>query len=153
MTLIWSPNQCRCSILHFYHQQNFNLIKKKHKHKTRGRKLEMWDVMCHNQRSTNLRLHININLSTIQQSIDHIQMSFLWSQNQCGLSILHFFNINQILIKKTHPKTIKKKIRDGRCGCRLAQSIFRWPCSAHGHQFVCNPAVGWPHPNVHSLKP
>ena len=58
--------------------------------------LEMrWDEI---NISTDVILHININLFAVQQSIDHIQMSFGWSQKQCGPSTLHLFTINKILI-------------------------------------------------------
>ena len=33
----------------------------------------------------------NLRFVPVHQSIDHIQLFILWSQNQCSLSILHFF--------------------------------------------------------------
>ena len=54
-------------------------------------------------------LHININLFVVQQSFDHIQMSFPYSTHQCGHAFLHFFIINKIHQKKK--KNASKKIR------------------------------------------
>ena len=58
--------------------------------------------------STYHSLHININFFAVQQSIDHIQKSYLWSYNQCSISILYFFLIINIklILKKKH---IQKK--------------------------------------------
>ena len=66
--------------------------------------------------STDLGLQININLFAVQQSIDHIQMSTVWSPTQCGpskrLFFLPFFfyfpNVespsnNILILKKIHP--------------------------------------------------
>ena len=42
-----------------------------------------------NKHSTNRGLQINIiNLFALQQPIDHIWMPFLWSRQQCSISIL-----------------------------------------------------------------
>ena len=75
-----------------------------------NRDREFGDRMWRNQLFIDLVLHININLFAVQQSIDHIPTSIVWTQNQCGLSTLHFFTISEILMKKqfTHLKKIGK---------------------------------------------
>ena len=50
--------------------------------------------------STDRALQININFFAVQQSIDHIRMSFHWSSTQCGPFVLQFFLPSTFWLKK-----------------------------------------------------
>ena len=82
----------------FFFTINKNL-KTHYKKKHRGKRIWRCNV-TKNQTifQLNLVLQININLFAVQQSIDHIQMSIVWSVNQCGLSTLTFFFYHQTKI-------------------------------------------------------